>query len=628
MGDRAEAESLIRRAIAVQSGVAVYHSNLGIVLAAGGRLQEAVEVYQEAAGYSPNSPETHNNLGVAHYAMEHHEPAAACFRKAFLMNLDYVDARNNLSRSMGFEPDSAHAYRWLAELLQAEGRTDKAIEFYRLAIAIDPGSAASHNNLGNALTVSGQTPEAIQCYRTALSINPDFLPAVNNLANLFSDSGDFAAAVPLYLKAIEAQPPSPDLLSNLGNALRESGQRAAAMQLYAQALSLSPDHVKTHNNIGSALCEQGRWDNATESFQRALVIDPGFAEAINNLGTALEEMGQRDQAMDCYKRAMVLAPAALSPPWNIALLQLLRGDYENGWLGYEHRWKQKKQCRSFRNFPQPLLSLHTELEGKSVLLHAEQGFGDAIQFCRYAQQLANLGAKVIMECPPELVRLFQSLRGVARVIPRGAELPEFEIQCPLMSLPMVFGTRLGTVPAAIPYLQPDAADEAHWSQRMVSQSSGRRVGLVWAGQSTHQRDQHRSLTLSAFDGLAEVQGINWYNLRVGDRAGGLNCATGRMHLIDWTADLHDFADTAGLLSQLDLVITVDTAVAHLAGAMGKPVWILLSFQPDWRWLLDRQDSPWYPSARLFRQIEPGNWDQPLNQLFAALTRWVQHGGAT
>jgi tetratricopeptide (TPR) repeat protein len=619
-GSSGEGEQLIRRAILLQPKQALYQCNLGVVLASQGRLTEAVAAYRLADSLEPGSPQTLNNLGVALHASGETAEAVDCFKRAVLLNPDYTDAQKNLLMLLNLAPESAASQHALGDLLHEAGHSSAAIAFYRRAIELDPASAESHNNLGNALFATGEQAEALIYYQRALELAPQFPQALNNLANALKHFDRLDEAIVAYRKAVELQPGAPEPLGNLGNALRDIGQWDAAMECYRKALVLQPDHPPTHNNIGNAWSERGQWMNAISAYENALKTNPDYPDAINNLGTALQEIGQRNRAMQLYRRANQLDPQAVSPPWNIALLQLLNGDYENGWRGYENRWRQKKQCRTFRNFKQPMWN--PAMGSSTVLLHAEQGFGDAIQFCRYATQVAQTGATVLLECPPKLVRLCSTLRGVSAVIPAGDPLPHFDSQCPLMSLPMVLGTTLASVPAEVPYLHFDPADAAKLREKFSTQPPGLRVGLVWAGQSTHQKDRHRSLTLQSFAALGCIPRTRFYSLQVGEHAGQASHPPAGMKIIDWTSELDDFADTASLISQLDLVVTVDTAVAHLAGAMGKLVWILLAFEPDWRWLLNRRDSPWYPSARLFRQPEQGNWDTPLKSLAEHLTQLV------
>jgi tetratricopeptide (TPR) repeat protein len=653
-----EAERLIRRAISVVPNQAVFHSNLGLVLAAMGKREEASDAYRRAAQLDPESAEALNNLGVASCQAGDAVEGMDAFKRALLIRPDYADAQKNLLTIMSLLWGEAKANHTLGDFFQEAGRYESAIDFYRKAIAIDSASAESWNNLGNALFAHGDRQQAIASYQSALSLKPDFPQACNNLANALKEAGRYEEAMAAYERAIALQPDSPEPLSNLGNLVREAGQWETAVQLYERALAIDASHPSTLNNLGNAYCEKGRFTDAVSCYEKAIDSKPNYSDAINNLGTALEELGQRDRAMAFYQKAMQLDPSAVSPPWNIALQQLLRGDYENGWRGYEHRWQQKKQSRSKRNFTQPMPATVGDLKGKRVLLHAEQGFGDALQFCRYVPSVAQLAAEVIFECPAELRRLFEisfvephprdtGLRPVPvapeeqdlsaseptstgrrpvsrkmvspiRVIEKGTLLPAFDLHCPLMSLPMVFGTTLQTIPAEVPYLKPDPADVERWRSRFADQPPGLRVGLVWAGQSTHQKDRHRSLALADFADLAKVPDVQFYSLQVGESAVQAKSPPAGVRLIDWTSDLHDFADTAALIAQLDLVITVDTAVCHLAGAMRKGVWVLLAYQPDWRWLLDRTDSPWYASAALFRQTQPEDWSTPLLQISAKL----------
>ena len=625
-GQHDQAEKLIRQAIAIQPNQSVFYTNLGIVLSTAGKLEDAITVYRNADKLNPDSPETLNNLGVSLHANGAFTEAVECLKRSVILRPDYRDAINNLVALLNLDAGSAAAHHAVGDILHAADRSNVAIDFYRKAIELDPDSAETHSNLGNALFAIGEPAEALLNYQKALQLKPDFPQACNNLANALKEFDRLDEAIAAYQKAVELQPHTPEPLSNLGNALRDAGKWESAMERYQRALLIDANHATTHNNIGNAWCERSNWLDAILAYEKALAIKPDYGDAINNLGTALEEIGQRDRAMLCYQRARQLLPKAVSPPWNIALLQLLQGDYTNGWPGYENRWRQKKQCKTWRNFKQPMLSKISQMEGSRILLHAEQGFGDAIQFCRYATMVAEHGAIVYLECPPKLARLFSTLKGVATVIPRGEELPDFDFHCPLMSLPMVFKTEINTVPDTV-YLSADSRDIEKWNTRFADEPVALRVGLVWAGQSTHQKDRHRSLTLSAFANLGELTGVRFYSLQVGESAGQSISPPSGMQMVDWTAELHDFADTAALMSQLDLIVTVDTAVCHLAGALGKPSWALLAFQPDWRWLLDRDDSPWYPNTKLFRQSVCENWDEPLSNLKAEMIKYLNRKDA-
>ncbi len=571
-GRSAEAEPLVRRAIAIQPGQATYHTHLGLILATLGQTEAGIRCHRTATTLDPESADAHNNLGVA---------------------------------------------------LAAADRPGEAVDSYRRAVAIRP-EATVFENLARALHASGRSLEAIAAYREAIAADPSSAQLHADLGHLLRSAGAMDEAIAEHRRAVELQPGSPAALDNLGSAMQKAGRPAEAMAVYGQALALVPDRPETWNHVGTVHCDAGRWDEARSAFERALGCRPDFGDAFNNLGTVLEELGRRDAAMAHYRRAVELSPRSASPPWNVALMQLLTGDYAAGWAGYEHRWRQPLQAKVYRRFPQPMWD-GSPLDGRRLLLHAEQGFGDAIHFARYAPPAAARGGRVFVECHPPLVKLFRSLRGVDRVVPRDeVPLPPFDVHCPFMSLPAVFGTTLDSVPADVPYLCPAPAAVNRWRRRLAAEPPARRVGLVWGGDPKHQKDRDRSLSLSAFAPLADVPGVRFYSLQLGVPAAQAATPPAGMTLVDWTAELSTFAETAALVSQLDLVITIDSSVAHLAGALGKPTWLLVAFAPDWRWLLDRDDSPWYPTMRLFRQPAIRDWADPITRLTAAMRAWARH----
>ena len=572
-GRSAAAEPLVRRAVAVQPGQATFHTHLGLILTTLGQAEAGIDCHRAATALDPASADAHNNLGVALAAAGRPGEAVDSYRRAIAIRSDATTWDN------------------LARALVAAGRIDEAVAAYRQAIAADPASAQLHADLGHVLRSAGALDEAIAEHRRAA----DLLPT------------------------------SPVPFDNLGSALQKAGRPAEAMAAYGAALALEPDRPETLNHIGTVHCDAGRWDAARVAFERAMNHRPDFGDAVNNLGTVLEELGHRGEAMAHYRRAVELSPRSASPPWNVALMQLLSGDYAAGWAGYEHRWRQPLQSKVHRGFAQPLWD-GSPLDGRRLLLHAEQGFGDAIQFARYAPLAATLGVqggRVFVECHPPLAKLFRSLKGVERVAPRDqGPLPPFDVHCPFMSLPRVFGTTLATVPNEVPYLRAAPAAANRWRRRLAAEPTGRRVGLVWAGDGKHQKDRDRSLALSMLAPLAGVPGVRFHSLQLGLPATQAATPPAGMSLVDWTADLSDFAATAALVSQLDLVITVDSAVAHLSAAMGRPTWVLVAFAPDWRWLLGRDDSPWYPTARLFRQPAVRAWAEPIARVAERLRTWA------
>jgi len=364
------------------------------------------------------------------------------------------------------------------------------------------------------------------------------------------------------------------------------------------------------------LAMQHRGGETVAAFQRAVELKADYVFAHCDLGVALMEAGRLAEAVAAFEAAMALAPGFAPARTQHAMTLLLRGDFERGWPEYEWRWRTEGFTPPRRELTQPMWD-GREFAGRTLLLHAEQGYGDTIQFVRYAPMVAQRGGRVLLEAPAKLTRLLRGLPGVAQVIPAGAALPAFDLRCALMSLPGVFKTTLSSIPAPVQYLKADEGLAASWANRL-GKSAGLRVGIVWAGRRSHVGDFNRSIKLAALAPLAGVAGVRFFSLQKDDTAGEANHPPEGMNLIDLTADLTDFADTAAVISQMDVIISVDTAVAHLAGALGKPVWVMLPFLPDWRWLLNRDDSPWYPTMRLFRQKMPEQWSEVVASVAAAL----------
>ena len=477
-------------------------------------------------------------------------------------------------------PSRATAWFLLGRVRHAAGDLDAAIDFLRKAIALDPRLAAAHSDLGIFLQGRGQLAEAEACYRRAIELVPNFAAA----------------------------------MSNLGAVLAERGRLEEASGWYSRAITERADFADAHNNLGATLVKLDRAEEAEALHRRAIALKPDFADAHYNLGVALHGQGRFDEALASYEEAVRLNPDYVDARWNRAFLLLTMGRFAEGWREHEWRWRRKQQPP--RSFPQPLWK-GEPITGRTILLHNEQGTGDTLQFVRYAPLVAARGARVLLQVQRPLQRLVRaSLDRSIEVLGEGDMLPPFDLHSPLLSLPLAFATTLDTVPARIPYLAADAATAARWRERIGAQG-GLKIGLVWAGNPQHKNDRNRSIALERLLPLFDAVKARWFSLQVGERAGDLaRLASGR--LANLADGFTDFAETAGAIDTLDLVISVDTAVAHLAGALGKPVWILLPAVPDWRWLLGRSDSPWYPTARLFRQPARGDWESVVGALRAAL----------
>jgi Flp pilus assembly protein TadD len=438
-------------------------------------------------------------------------------------------------------------------------------------------------------------------------LQPDFADAESNLAAALRQAGQFAAAVAHCRKAIALRPDLAEAHNTLGAALRALGQPGDAVAAYRTAIELDPHDAQTHSNLAVALQDAGRLDEAAAACRQAIALQPDLVQAQVNLGAILQEQGRLDEAVGAYRHAVALRPEAADAHNNLAMALLAQGEFAAGWREYEWRWPAGT-AGAPRHFPgrQPWLG-ETDLAGRVILVHAEQGYGDVVQFCRYVRPLAALGATVVLEAPRELRRLLGALP--ARLVTSGEPLPAFDVYCPVMSLPLALGTRLDTIPAETPYLAADPALVATWRARLGERTAPR-AGLAWSGRVTHGNDRNRSIPLASLGGICRA-GWQWVSLQKEVRERDAAALAAHPEILDCAAVLTDFAETAALIEALDLVVTVDTAVAHVAGALGKPVWVLLPFAAEWRWLVGREDSPWYPTARLFRQPAPGDWASVL-----------------
>jgi len=531
------------------------------------------------------------------------------------------EAMANCRQVLSRQPNHPAALHLVGLIARQIGRLDASVEIIRRSVTGNTADPHFFNDLADALRTKRQYEEAFAACQQALRIKPDFPEIYITLGNVLADQGQHDAAITAAREALRLRPNYALALNNLGVYLHNKGETQEAIAAARQAIQLDPGFPEFHNNLGRALQDNDQWDESIAARRDAIRLKPDFAEAYNDLGNALRDNGQVEESIAALHRAIQLWPDYALAHWNLSLSLLLQGDFTQGWREYEWRWKWDGFTSAKRNFPQPLWT-GEPLHGKTILLYAEQGLGDAIQFARFAPMVAHRGGRVIVECQPTLQHLFSTLHSVQTVIPEGQPLPPFDVQCPFMSLPLAFQTDLKSVPATIPYLKPDRKKSAKWKQRVIADSAIRgdqlrRIGLVWAGSTKHKKDQARSLKLSDFAPLANIPGTIFFSLQKGEAA--KQTPPPEMNLHDYTEELTDFADTAALLDQLDLIITVDTSVAHLAGAMGKPVWILTSFAPDWRWLRNREDSPWYPTMRIFRQAKRDDWTAVIEQVAKALT---------
>lgn len=518
------------------------------------------------------------------------------------------------------QPDHVGALVGLGIVLAELGNLDEVVRHWQEAVLRCPGAPQLHHNLGVALAQQGRPAKAVRSLERALALQPDYAEAHFNLGNVCRTLGWKEDAVASYRRALAARPDHSGACNNLGLTQTELRRWEEAVVLLSQAVRLRPTMVEAHNNLGMALTDLGRFAEAEECYQEALRLNPAYYEAHANLGSLYKEQGRLDEALASYQMALWLQPDSASAHWNRSLAWLQKGDYENGWREYEWRWRRTGTRE--RQFPRPRWD-GSPLAGRTILLWSEQGLGDTIQFVRYAAALQEQGAKVVLECPGILVTLLSGCRGVNRIVAEGEPLPDFDVHAPLMSLPAILDTNLQTVPAEVPYLAADQERLEKWG-KWVGRVSEFKVGIAWQGNPHQLWDHHRSVPLSQFAPLAQVPGARLFSLQKvfgTEQIASAGFAVTELNG-DWDLPGAAFTDTAAVMTQLDLVVTVDTATAHLAGALGVPTWLALSVVSDWRWLRDREDSPWYPTMRLFRQRQVGEWAPVFERMAGELERLV------
>lgn len=619
-GEKAEAEELLRQALE--------HLQQS-------RYADAERLLLQAVERRPGYAEAYAALGMVYAKQKRLGDAEACFRlvlqlqppdAAVLADLGMICLENNkateaethLRQALLLAPNEPEILLRLARTLAALHRGAEAESYLRTSLRLNPKSADGQFLFGQWLHDQGKHEEAEPCLREALSLEPNHVDALNALGMVLESRGKAAEAESLYRRALALQPDLAEVHSNLGVALAEQGKADEAEKEYRESIRLKPDSAIAYSNLGNGLRQLGRLQEAEESLRHALRLQRQYAEAHNNLGIVLVQQGRRAEGKACYEEALRLKPAYADAHLNLGLYYLGEGDFERGWPEYEWRFKTRGATPRYAD---RLAWDGAPFPGKTLLLHTEQGIGDTLQFIRFARLAKERGGNVAVECPASLAGLFEKCPGVDRVFLRGEQPPAFDLHAPLMSLAGLLGLRLNTIPAPIPYLFPDEKGVRQWAQELVG-IDGLRVGIVWQGNPQHKGDRQRSAPLSAFAPLAQVPGVTLCSLQ--KDAGREQLRTVEFGVEDFGARLKDqWSDTAALVANLDLLISVDTAVLHLAGAMGKPAWGALPFAADWRWLQGRSDSPWYPSIRLFRQKEAGNW----KEVFVALAEKLREEAA-
>ena len=631
-----EAIDCFRRVLQVRSRDASAHYNLGVALGLLERFEEAIVAYRSAIKARPNYPTAHNNLADALQKQEDFEEAIEHYQQAIKLDPQFIDPLYNLTN-----------------LYREQEEFDKAIEGYQQVIRISPDHAQAYNNLGNTLHLKQEYEEAADAYRRALAINPELAEAATNQSQAFQKLGRLTEAIEAARKALASRPGAPLVHYNLGNVLHMNGEKDEAAECfrkaieldptyaeaynnlgvssgkgedtkqkdadeesacYHQALEIKPDYAEAHYNLGNVLQRQEKLDEAKACYERALELDPDYIAAHNNLATILYEYGDLEGTRSHYEHALRVNPE-YHANWNYALYQLLMGDFENGWKNYEWRWEKETRKRDFAH---PVWD-GSPLCGKRILVFAEQGIGDEIMFAQCLPEIIDQAAECLVECDPRLVPLFTRSFPKATVLARPIDtmldesgcLPDIDLQAGLGSLPRYLRANLDAFPQRESFLQPNAELHEKWQSRFTELGTGLKVGISWRGGHQTATRRVRSSTLDRWSDLFAVDGVHFINLQYGDCRQEIEEARESLgvQIHDWAdADpLKDMNNFAAQISALDLVISIDNSTVHMAGSLGIPTWVLLPTPPDWRWMLDREDTPWYPSLRLLRQPQPGEW---------------------
>ena len=636
-----EALSACERALALDRSLAPAYRLRATILTALGRREEALASAGQAVRFAMHDAAAHADLGVALEAVGREHDALECFERAIAL-----------------DPNLAAAHHNRALLLMRRADHEGALQSFDRALCLQPQHAALHSNRGNSLKELGRLDEALQCYSTALAIEPGNAQTLHNRAALYTLLGKYVEALRDYDALAALGPERPLDLIGRATTLIGVGRFSDALSPLDRAVALLPDEPEGHVQRGVALLNLGRHPEAVDSFDRALALRPDVPEVLNNravaligagrisealaslirssvlnsmnpdtlvnMGIVLKILGRHREATAQFGKALAVKPRHSSARFGLAFLQLALGELNLGWPPYEARFELPELGNPPRRFDFPRWDGTQPLSGRTLLVYAEQGLGDVIQFCRYVSPLVDRGANVVFEVMPSLKALLRTLTSTCRIIGRGEALPAADYYSPLLSLPLAFRTRLDTIPAGVPYLAADSRRIAQWGGRLQS-LSGLRVGIAWQGNPAlekHVWARGRSVALASFEPLARLPGISLVSLQKGPGVEQLRSCSFADRILDLGADLDAgadaFLDTAAVMSSLDLVISSDTAIAHLAGALGHRAWTALTFSPEWRWLLDRADTPWYPTMRLFRQSTDGDWTAVFQAMAKAL----------
>ncbi|CAK0744395.1 protein O-GlcNAc transferase [Gammaproteobacteria bacterium] len=673
-GDDATARSGCEQVLGIDPSRADVWNFFGVLHRRAGKIPEAIAAYRRAIEINQNYADSYYNLANLLKSTHQYEACIALYRRALALVPDRADAWSSLAdslreleqwpeaeaasrRAISLQPTFVGAHLNLGNALRGQGRIEEATASYRQAISLDPKMAEAYYNLGMLLREQGSLEAAAEAYQQVLNLRPDWAEASVTLGILREEIARRKVIVPLLPQekvvdpvkmgekedsqallasamtayqlgenslamtrceqVLKMEPNRPDAWTLKGILLRKLKQFEESAAAHRRAIACKPDYPDAHNNLGGALSDLGKLEEALACYRHAVHLVPKKVDFLINLAGMLQALGRVEQAITTLEQVISAHPGNAEAQWDLALARLLSGDFERGWKGYEWRWKARIDPPVFA---EPLWR-GEPLDGKTILLYTEQGYGDVIQFVRYIPMVVARGGRVLLEIHPDLKNLLDRMPGISQLVIRDEPRPHFDVQYPLLSLPYLFQTTLDTLPSSEFYLQPDPMRKKAWGERLKNYF-GLRVGLVWGGNPNVKNDRWRSPRLAPVLPLLETSGVHFFGLQKGDGRKDLIGRDMPTSFVDLGEEIQDFADTAAILSNLDLLITSCTSTVHLAGALGRPTWVLLHFSADWRWFLKREDTPWYPSVRLFRQSGPHQWGALVNRIQTELSALV------
>jgi tetratricopeptide (TPR) repeat protein len=603
--------------------------------------QERRAAGRKSQARGPASPAALYEAGLRHLRAEQYLDAQICCQQALAMDSNHADSLNLMGMLSLQAKQYDHAVEWVARALrqdpkpeylvtlgcalQNQGRLEEALKAFDKAVQLKPEVAELWKNLGNILLALERPAEALLSFQRILTLDPRHWEAANKSALLLHQLERFEEAVKHFDLCDQLRPDHVLTLRARTRSLRDLNRLEEALQDIQRACALDPNDADACNSMGDILARlPHRQEEALQWFDRALELQPDLIQALTNKAVVFGQCHRFEEAVAIYHRLQSLDPDNAEVEMGLGHLNLLLGNFESGWAGHEARRKIRSFSAPYPKFSQPLWLGKEAIDGKTILVHVDEGFGDTIQFARYVPMLAARGARVILVVDGPAYALLSGLAGVAQCLPFPATtLPAFDFHCPLSSLPLAFGTRLDTIPSGLSYLPAPAESRVQAWENRLGPHDRLRVGLVWSGNPKHRNDHNRPIPLRTLSRILDAD-ATFVSLQKDPRPADREALLELPGIIDVTADLTDFAETAALLRCLDLVITVDTSVAHLAGALGCPTWILLPHRPDWRWLLGRDDSPWYPTIRLFRQPKPSDYNSVVDRVRAELTAMISN----